>query len=294
MVHRTDEAADCPDAAALAALVADQMKRPALAPAEASDRGLDVQIYRSDKGYTAVVQADGKTRRISDAGPSCGGLAAALSVSIAVMLDSEPLLPEPEPAPRPVESPAPPPPRQVVSPPAERCPVEERSFHADLALEPALTGGLLDGFAAGVTADLELRFGRFSVGGGVLALPSQTIVYEGGTVNLSLTTGLLRLCATPFGDAARRVALCAEPYAGMIRGFGQGYRVDRTSSRPWAALGASALFTQRLVGPLSLGVRGWLVIPVQKQSFLVDNVGTAFAPAPVGGALSVGIRVSIW
>src|SRR3954463_2852816 len=67
-VHRTDDAADCPDARALAALVARHRKRPALDPldappsaaasdprAPAPEPGLDVQIYRSEQGYTAVV-----------------------------------------------------------------------------------------------------------------------------------------------------------------------------------------------------------------------------------------------
>src|SRR5580700_3795505 len=92
-VHRTEDSADCPDADALAAAVAQQMKRPALDPG-ASGRGLDVQIYRSEAGYTAVIQAGGKTRQLSDRGPTCEGLAAALAVSIAVMLDAEPLPPE--------------------------------------------------------------------------------------------------------------------------------------------------------------------------------------------------------
>src|SRR6202044_2151878 len=93
---------DCPDAEALAAAVERQMKHPALDPgAPASGRGLDVQIYRSEVGYTAVIQAAGKTRQLSDRGSTCAGLAAALAVSIAVMLDTEPLPPEPEPAPDP-------------------------------------------------------------------------------------------------------------------------------------------------------------------------------------------------
>src|SRR3954469_20154514 len=94
VVHRTADTADCPDAAALAALVARQMKRPALEPREASTPGgLDVQIYRSEAGYPAVMQAGDKTRQISDQGPTCGGLSAALAVSIAILLDTEPLPP---------------------------------------------------------------------------------------------------------------------------------------------------------------------------------------------------------
>jgi hypothetical protein len=314
VVHRTEDAADCPDARALATLVAEQMKRPALAPAGdvslGPDRGLDVQIYRSDQGFTAVVQAGGKTRQLSDKGPSCGGLTAALAVSIAVMLDTEPLPPEPEPPPSPAPLPEPPPTdlsAPVPSPPASAstptsapAPVDDRipevhRFHVSLAVSPVITDGVLRPGAAGVTSELEVRFGRFSVSGGVLALPGQTITFAPGEVTLSLTSGFLRGCGALVGDGdSLRLSLCVEPSAGAIRGVGQGYRIDRTLSVPWAAAGASAAFQQRIVGPLSWGARAGLVIPLLKQSFVVDNVGTAFTPAPAGGALDVGLRVSIW
>src|SRR5262249_36953412 len=66
VVHRTDDTAGCPDARALAAAVAEQMKRPALQPVDVlpgPDRGLDVQIYKSSAGYTPVILAGGKTRQ---------------------------------------------------------------------------------------------------------------------------------------------------------------------------------------------------------------------------------------
>jgi hypothetical protein len=311
-VHRTDDTADCPDARVLADKVAEQMHHPALAPtAEAlgPDRGLDVQIYKSSEGYTAVIQAGGKTRQLSDKGPTCGGLAAALTVSIAVMLDTEPLPPEPEPPPPPAPpSPPPaatPPPAPAPSPPpADDRPSEGRRFRVAIAVSPILTDGVLRPFAGGVATELEFRFGRFSVAAGALALPGQTINYPPGQVNISLTTGLLRGCVAPVTiggsqmigeDESIRFALCLDTLAGVQRGVGQGFQVDRTSTLPWASMGASALFTQRIWGPLSWGSRAWLLIPLLKQSFFVDNLaGSAFSPSSVGGALDVGLRVSIW
>lgn len=312
VVHRTDDASDCPDARALAALVAEQMKRPALAPGNVSpgpDRGLDVQIYRSDQGLTAVIQASGKTRQLSDKGPTCGALAAALTVSIAVMLDAEPLPPEPEPppppspsTPEPLAEPPPPSPSTPEPPPAELPPAaldervsDVRRFHVSIAASPVVTDGILRPFAAGITSELEIAFGRFSVSGGVLALLGQTVPYAPGQVTLSTNAGFVRGCGRIVGDGeSLRLALCVEPLAGVIQGAGQGYRVDRTTSLPWAAAGSSAVFQQRIFGALSWGARAWLVIPLLKQSFLVDNLGTAFTPAPAGGALDVGLRVSIW
>jgi hypothetical protein len=309
VVHRTDDAADCPDATALAAQVAAQMKRPALSPARDAPpgRGLDVQIYKSEEGFTAVVQASGRTRKLSDKGTTCGGLAAALAVSIAVMLDAEPLPPEPEPPPPP---PAPEPPKVVTPtpeparapPPTDFRPSDVRRFRVALAASPVVTIGILRPFAGGVAADVEIRFGRFSIAAGSLALPGQTIDFAPGTVTLSLTAAALRGCVAPVSVAAAafgeeetlRFALCVDALAGAIRGVGQGYAPDRTSTLPWAAGGASALFTQRIYGPLAWTARVSLVIPFLRQSFFVDNVGTAFQPASVGGALDGGLKVSIW
>jgi hypothetical protein len=326
-VHRTEDSADCPDADALAAAVAQQMRRPALDPAtEGAGRrpGLDVQIYRSEAGYTAVIQAAGKTRQLSDRGPTCAGLAAALAVSIAVMLDTEPLPPEPEPPPAPpppASLPAPPPPElppapseraftvpppaappalpppEAAPPPGDRDdrPTVGRRFHVSLAVGPVVTVGLLHGVAGGVTGEAELRFGRFSVGGGALALPGQTFDYAPGQVHLDLAAGFVRGCGAVVSNGdALRLALCAAPYAGVFRGVGSGYPNPRSASQPWAAVGASLLFDQRIWGPIGWGARAEMVIPLQKPSFLVQDVGEAFSPPAVGGALDAELRLTIW
>jgi hypothetical protein len=102
-VHRTADVGDCPDAATLAAAVAKQMKRPAVEPvaeirrttgpsgaaATAGVAGLDVQLYRSAEGYTAVITAAGKTRTIADRGATCAGLGDALAITLAILLDTE-------------------------------------------------------------------------------------------------------------------------------------------------------------------------------------------------------------
>jgi hypothetical protein len=319
-VHRTEDSADCPDADALAAAVAQQMKRPALDPG-ASGRGLDVQIYRSEAGYTAVIQAGGKTRQLSDRGPTCEGLAAALAVSIAVMLDAEPLPPEPEPEP----SPAPPAPAPLgrpetlppnpqplppaaggrgagtaVAPPPDDCDDRGtvsagRRFHVSLAVGPVITAGVLHAFAGGVTAEAQIRFGRFSVGAGALALPGQTYAYMAGQVHLDLASGFVRGCGAILADGdALRLALCAAPYAGAVRGVGSGFLSNRSASQAWAAAGASLLFDQHIWGPIGWGARAELVIPLLKTSFSVENVGEAFTPAAVGGALDAELRLTIW
>jgi hypothetical protein len=304
VVHRTEDVADCPDARALAHRVAEQMKRPALVPAvevpAGAEPGLDVQIYKSDQGFTAVIQAGGRTRQLSDKGTTCGGLAVALAVSIAVLLDTEPLTPAPDPpspsAVPPAGSPALPLPPEAtpLPPPVEDRPVVPRLVRVTLAASPVLTVGLLQGFAGGVSTELEVRVGRFTVSGGVLALPGESIILPGGQVKLELTAGLVRACGIVAGDEPMRLVLCAEPMGGSMHGEGQGYPASRPSNLPWAAVATSALFQQRIWGPVAWGARAGLAIPLTKNSFAVENGPTVFTAAPVGGVWNAELRVSIW
>jgi hypothetical protein len=133
------------------------------------------------------------------------------------------------------------------------------------------------------------------VAGGFVALPSQTFAFQGGLVSLDLIAGVLRGCATAAGDgAAMRLSFCLEPYGGIMHGSGRGFQTDLTTTVPWGAVGTSAIFQQRIWGPLSWGGRAGLLIPPLKTSFMVDNVGTAYAAPPVGGAWDTELRVSIW
>jgi hypothetical protein len=164
-----------------------------------------------------------------------------------------------------------------------------------------ITVGLLQGFAGGVTSEVEVRIRRFTLAMGVLALPGETVDYmgTGRQVKLELTAGLLRACGIVAGDEPMRFVLCAEPMGGSMRGIGSGFGPDLVSTKPWAAMASSALFQQRIWGPLSWGARAGLVIPLTKISFLVDNtnggtMGTAFTASPVGGAWDAELRVSIW
>jgi hypothetical protein len=309
VVHRTEDALGCPDARSLAALVAELMKAPALQPApegtREADRALDVQIYKSEKGYTAVIRAKGKTRQLSDDGANCRSLAAALAVSISVLLDNDPLPSAPEPPAPPPEPPAPPPepqppPKHPLStttwdseteaPVVEEPPIRPRIV---VSAAPVITVGLLQSWAGAVTSELEVRLGRFSVAGGVLVLPGQTIPFDVGQLNLDLTLGLLRGCAAVADKAYLRLALCAGPIAGAIRGETRGFSGDRTSTYPWVAAGVSAHFEQRIWGPLYWGARAELVIPLDKWQFTVDNK-VAYNPASAGGAWDAELRVSIW
>jgi hypothetical protein len=336
VVHRTDDTADCPDSAALAARVDRHMKRPALRPrkdpggASKERPSLDVQIYRSEAGYTAVVQTGAKTRQISDKGATCRGLADAMAITLAILLDTEvpppPPEPEPEPPPAAAPSPAPRPPaaplaaaatslapapalaRTALTPPFTAPP---RTFRVVAGAGATVATGLLTGLSLGGTGHVGLGIGRvFSVEAGFLVLPTQTIAYAGKlegaaanaapTVDIQLTSALARLCATArIITDETRLGLCAGALVGTIHGAGRGFVVDHTTTDPWVAANLGAMLEQTLFWRLSLVTRASVYVPILRRSFTVDNVEAgsdplAFSSAFVGAGLDAELRLSIW
>jgi hypothetical protein len=334
LVHRTDDTADCPDSAALAAQVDRHMKRPALRPrTDVATPGkerpsLDVQIYRSESGYTAVVQTGEKTRQITDKGATCRGLANALAITLAILLDTE--VPPPAPEPTPPPEPPPPAPFAPIGPaiprvdatpistptPAEPAPIEPfpappRTFRVVAGAGATAATGLLTRLALGGTGHIGLGIGRvFSVEAGFLVLPTQTVPYAGKvkgavasaapTIDLQLTSALFRLCATArLVTDDTRAGLCAGALVGTIRGEGHGFVTNQSATDPWIAGNLGAILEQQLFWRLSLVTRASVYIPILRRSFTVDNVDAAsdpqaFSPASVGAGLDAELRLSIW
>ncbi len=331
VVHRTDDTSDCPDSAALAARVDRHMKRPALRPRK--DHGgsgkerpsLDVQIYRSEAGYTAVVQTGEKTRQISDKGTTCRGLADAMAITLAILLDTEVPPPEPEPPPSAAATPEPKPteakpasddkpkPAPAPAPPALTPPftAPPRTFRVVAGAGATVATGLLTQLSLGGTGHVGLGIGRvFSIEAGFLVLPTQTIPYAGKligastnaapTVDIQLTSALARLCATArIITDDTRVGLCAGALVGTIRGAGHGFVVNNTTTDPWVAANLGAILEQTLFWRLSLVTRASVYVPILRRSFTVDNVEAgsdplAFSSAFVGAGLDAELRLSIW
>jgi hypothetical protein len=334
VVHRTEDTADCPDSAALAARVDRHMKRPALRPrtdggTPGKDRpSLDVQIYRSEAGYTAVVQTGEKTRQITDKGATCRGLADAMAITLAILLDTE--VPPPPPEPALLPEPAPTVPFAPIAPaiplvdekatatptPTESAPIEPftappRMFRVVAGAGATAATGLLTRLALGGTGHVGLGIGRvFSVEAGFLVLPTQTVTYAGKvkgaatsaapTVDLELTSALFRLCATArLLTEETRAGLCAGALVGTIRGEGHGFVTNQSATDPWIAGNLGAILEQTLFWRLSLVTRATVYVPILRRSFTVDNVDAAsdpqaFSPASVGASLDAELRLSIW
>lgn len=321
-VHRTDDTLDCPDAAALAIAVEKQMKRPALTP-DGRRAGLEVQIYKSSLGYTAVLVTGAKTRQISDAGPTCAGLGDALAVMIAIVLDDESEVPRPANEPPPEEprveatsAVGPRPPGKATVPydpwpydtemPVVDLPPPPRQWSIAASFGGITSLGVTTPGAYGVSGDVQARASKvLSFDVGVAFLAPRRIAFEVGTIDVSLTATFLRTCFTLLGSPARIASLgaCVEPMVGALHALSSGYRTIASNpsvSKPWIALQGMAVVEGNLFGPVGYVAHAGLAVPFVRQAFSIQDPNdtrtqnVAFQPWPIGGVLDAELRVRIW
>jgi hypothetical protein len=294
-VQRTQRSTDCPDADTLAARVNEHMGRVALDTSVRADRtrGYDVQILAEDGGYVAILRRAGRAdraRTLSDPGPGCAGLADALSVTLAILLDQAAAPPPPAPA---VE-------RRALSAPAPAAPSRSAALRSESVAFTggvALSAGLLERVVPAFVADVSARpVPRVSLGLGLVLPLTQRFDFAPGAVDVSLTLGLARACyVAPFGPALRSYAFAACPEVGFgaLRGAGVGYPVSRAETRTWWLLGAGFELQGPLAGPVGWSARLDLLAPTTDERFGVDGLpGNAFDPPPLTGALGLGLRGS--
>lgn len=308
VVLRSDDAADCPDAVALASAVDKQMQRPALNPTtnEPDAPVYEVRIARSKEGYSATIQSGDLTRELSDPGSTCGELADALALTLAILLDNEPApLPPATTVPsdsslKPVSTPAsasstPPPPVVFRVKPARR-------WHVGVDLAVGETIGFLTPVSFAFVAGASFRYDRISIGAGMFGIPWATVDQNATAgVDLRLFTSLVHVCGRVAGKASGiHLSACGQTFLGAIHGVGRGFPVNRGGTQPWWALGAMG----SLDGPLAARV-GWflrlsLAVPIVSYRFTAtpnpsteSNPVTLFEPLPFAAFLSAGLRWTI-
>ena len=174
------------------------MKRPALDPSPSGPAAFSVQIERGNKGYSATVRASGRLRSIADDGASCAGLADALEITLAILLDEE----APAPPPRPV---GPPPAKPAIwlfspneLPPPD--PVPQAPPRAQFVSRALVTDGLTWPGAFGFDVRVFGRFGkRWSLAASLLDVPSRGERRVSGTVDVGLLAASAGPCVRAFG-----------------------------------------------------------------------------------------------
>ena len=304
-VERSEAASDCPDSAALASAVEDNVGRKVFEPdgTDAETR-IRVEFARGD-GYTAELRASGEvvgTRTFVEEAESCDGLAQALTVALTIIVEDG-VFPEPKPEPADVDlgeerakpPPAPPPNVDRVEPPPPRPVVPRGVRSAEVDIGAAAHVGLLENPGAALHADARVFVSRrLSLSAGVLWLPPQTFDVEPGTVELAVVAGAMRGCATLLGEASPpRADACLLATAGALRGSTDGFTRSSSSTRFWSTVGAELAIGGRLAGPLEWSARAAVLVLTLEEGFSVAGVGTVYEPSTVGGLAGLGIRLPI-
>jgi hypothetical protein len=291
-VSRSTDAPDCPDAATLAVSVADIRGVPSLVTTRGADTRLqfEVEVTRNRSGYAAVIRASGSRsgeRRIADIGEDCSGLAQALAVTIAIILDDErdaPADPVPttaEWAPRKTSTAQPP-----VAPP-------RKSIWRPYALGVG-TVGVLESVAFGPSVGLSLDLGQALIGADALWLLPRTFDLPPGRVDVSLVAASVYGCWRAGAiESEPWVGVCAHVSAGSLGGSADGFTTNKSARRPWIAPGIGTIAGGPLVGSIEWFAQGKLYVPVHEERFVIDNVGTAHTTPPLGALAGLGLAVSI-
>ncbi len=292
LVQRAPAAVDCVDAVALADRVNLLVGRKALVPADSPGQSFafEIQLFKAEDGYTAIMLAAGRSRQLDDPGPTCAGLSDALALTLAILVDADeaPPAPPPPPPPPPVVAPVPtfvPPP-----PPPPAPPFAPRLFVTpQIGVSSGLSGDAVPSVA--LLADLRVA-GPFSILAGFTWMPSQDVPLAPGRVEVQLMYGQIAGCLGAWRFADRvRLGGCAQLDVGAIRGKGIGYGVNGEVTRPWTALGLAGMLDVRVADPLYWSSRIEAVVVTQQEGFQIDNVGIAFDPAPVGVVVATGVGV---
>jgi hypothetical protein len=286
---RAPDAADCPDAAALAALVNEGLARTALVTAGTTapaPRGqVAVTFQREATGYAATVRiggARGGTRKVSNEGPGCGALASAVGVLLTVVLDANDDAP--------AESPA------SSGPPGHASPATRFATTADVGVGGGAAQGLVGGWAPAVGVGGTLAHGHWAARTGVVWLPARSNPYGPGRVDVGLTVARLALCASPRQDRSRfTLELCVQQQLGWMRGTGVDYEAGtRAANHLWLAMGASLVASAPLGRALGWEAEVGLVRSFQEERFVVQNLGTAFRSDPLAFMTTLGFTTRVW
>jgi hypothetical protein len=305
VVHEEGEGArECPSADAIAATVESLMGHPALAPSDDAAPGdaapsegvYNVHVARGGLYTASITTPSGAERDLSDPGPGCSGLADAVALTLAILLDPEGRAPAPH-----APTPAKPAKKDSKPAPARRAPAPKPERVAWLSAR-ALGGGALGVLSSAVPAawgEIDARPSRLlSLGAGVLVPASSSAAFgpSPGQVDFALVAGYLRLCGPEIGPARALVRVCLQPMLGSVRIAGSGYSQRNETSRPiWGALGLGASLDVALAGPLGLVVDATGLVAGRTEY----TVKGPDAPAPgtlprLGAILGAGLRVSIF
>lgn len=295
-VTREGGSESCADENDLKGRVSAILKRQSWAEAGQGVRvDFDVGFERTEDGaFVAKVAARGDKvgqRRLRDQSPHCDALSQAVSVAIALLLDSAKSEHETSAAATVDNSPVTVPP---ALPDAERAraPADTEGVSGRIALGGGAGYGLGGSGTLLGEASLGLAAGRFRFELSGFATVPFSHEYRAGSVRTSLLFGSARGCYL----VGRAFALgpCVELAVGRLRGEGTGFEQAQPSNLLWTAGGLGLGAEAPLVAGLFLRMGATLWVPTRRHSFSVQNAGIAWESKPVAGVLSAALGLALF
>jgi hypothetical protein len=125
-------------------------------------------------------------------------------------------------------------------------------------------------------------------------VPSQRVNVGPGHVDASVITLKTRVCLELADTSAVDLWGCTGFLAGLFKAEANGYTRDFHRSEPWLAVPLESSVAGPIQDSSELVINwrlgGTLLLPVQRQSFSVEGLGTAIAPGKVQGLLWLGLE----
>jgi hypothetical protein len=282
---------------------------------DAARRRIEGFVQREGDRWVARIYArdsDGKligSRDLTSDAVDCAGLDAAVTLAIALVIDTwagAALRPPPAsvdtapaPPPAPVAVSTAPPPAPPPCPVTKPCPALATRDATRPRGESTITGrgvlafGLLPVAAPGfaVAADLPAYRALHGTAGAVFLPEVRT---RTGDFGFGLTAASAGACAVPWQGSRAALSFCGDLLLGAIHAVVYDLVPTEPGDRFWAGLAATTKLRVRLVGPLAAELGAELVVPLARQPFLVvRETGTVFQESAVAAMGFVGAGVSI-
>lgn len=291
-VTRADGTQDCPNAVELLAATL-ALGTDASDPSGELLR-ITVHFARAGGGYSATIRSSGRkegVRELARSEPTCGSVADATAVVLALLFD---LVPEETP---PAALPEPSLPEALPAKADDRVRPASATRATRLSLALGAQGGasygLLGSSVAGsIAALLRPRVGRLELGLGGLLLPARSFSHGVGFVDVSLLSGRGSGCV--WLTAATRpleLAACGGLLLGRLRGRGHGFFRDSSARDTFWALMLGGAARLSIGGPWALRFEPSLLLPLREYSFSLADTGRASQTARVALLLEAGAEV---
>jgi hypothetical protein len=273
-VDRDPGTEECPDGDALAARIERIRGRPSPDPSPYL-----VRFSREEDHFVATIGTRDRShvRTLESHRPSCAALGDAVAVTLALLYDAD--LAAPAPAPPPLPPPV---------PPTQAAPAESERLRPGLGAGAAWVVGVTAPYSFAGQAEVGLYAPRWQAGLGVLWIAPETHRLGPGTVEQQMLGANARLCVAPVAADPVGMDVCSGVLAGAMTGRASGYTRNDTRSRPWVAVPLELVLRSTMQSVnIELGVGA--LVPIARDDFTVDGVGTAYESSSVAGMASVRI-----